>query len=167
MIGLASQRKNSAIPMDMKPNRFSLGRNPLSDAPYRNPGMVLNEQGLGRHRLSGAPYRNPGVVLNKQGPDRHRLSGALHLCSDVVLSEQRSLHLSRRMRRARKLAEANRLRVGSWNVGSLTGKLRELMDAAIRRRVNILCVQETRWAGQKAREVENTGIQVQPVLGTA
>jgi len=64
------------------------------------------------------------------------------------------------MRRARKLAEANRLRVGSWNVGSLTGKLRELVDAAIRRRVNIFCVQETRWAGQKAREVENTGFKL-------
>ena len=102
--------------------------------------MVLNEQGLGRHRLSGAPYRNPDVVSNEQGPSRHRLSGALHLRPDVVLIEQGSLHLSRRMRRARKLAEANRLRVGSWNVGSLTGKLRELVDAAIRRRVNILCV---------------------------
>ena len=34
------------------------------------------------------------------------------------------------------------------------------MDAAIRRRVNILCVQETRWAGQKAKEVENTGFKL-------
>ena len=52
------------------------------------------------------------------------------------------------------------MRVGSWNVGSLTGKLRELVDAAIRRRVNILCVQETRWAGQKVREVENIGFKL-------
>ena len=35
------------------------------------------------------------------------------------------------------------------------GKLRELVDAAIRRRVNILCVQETKWKGQKAKEVED------------
>jgi hypothetical protein len=59
------------------------------------------------------------------------------------------------MQRVRKLAEANRLRVGSWNVGSLTGKLCELVDAAIRRRVNISCFQ-----GQKAREVENTGFKL-------
>ena len=40
---------NLAILMEMKPERKSLGHNPLSDAPYRNPGMVLNEQGPGRH----------------------------------------------------------------------------------------------------------------------
>ena len=34
-----------------------------------------------------------------------------------------------------------KIRLGSWNVGSLTGRLRELVDSAIRRRVNILCVQ--------------------------
>jgi hypothetical protein len=33
--------------MEMKPHEKSLGRNPLSDAPYRNTGMVLNGQGLG------------------------------------------------------------------------------------------------------------------------
>ena len=64
------------------------------------------------------------------------------------------------MRRARKLAEENRFWVGSWNVGSPTGKLRELVDAAIRRCANILCVQETKWAGQKVREVENIGFKL-------
>jgi exonuclease III len=48
----------------------------------------------------------------------------------------------------------------TWNVGSLTGKLRELIDTAIRRRVNILCVQKTKWTGQKAKEVENTGFKL-------
>jgi exonuclease III len=59
-----------------------------------------------------------------------------------------------------KLVEPTRIRVGSWNVGSLTGKLRELVDAASRRRVSILCVQETKWKGQKAKEVENTGFKL-------
>jgi len=49
VIGLASQRKNSATLMEMKPKRFPLGRNPLSDAPHRNPGVVENGQGPGRH----------------------------------------------------------------------------------------------------------------------
>ncbi|KAG2632683.1 hypothetical protein PVAP13_2NG103636, partial [Panicum virgatum] len=62
--------------------------------------------------------------------------------------------------RVRKLAEPTRIRIGSWNVGSLTGKLRELVDVAIRRRVNILCVQETKWKGQKAKEVEDTGFKL-------
>jgi exonuclease III len=64
------------------------------------------------------------------------------------------------VRRVRKLVEPTRIRLGSWNVGSLTGKLRELVDTAVRRRVNILCVQETKWKGQKAKEVDNTGFKL-------
>jgi exonuclease III len=30
----------------------------------------------------------------------------------------------------------------------------------IRRRVNILCVQEMKWKGQKAKEVEDTGFKL-------
>ena len=37
--------------------------------------------------------------------------------------------------------------------------MRELVDVAIRRRVNILCVQETKWKGQK-KEVEDTGFKL-------
>jgi hypothetical protein len=44
------------------------------------------------------------------------------------------------VRGVRKLVESTRIRVGSWNVGSLTGKLKELVDAARRRRVSIICV---------------------------
>jgi exonuclease III len=64
------------------------------------------------------------------------------------------------MRRVRKLAEPSRLRVGIWNVGSLTGKLREIVDTMIMWRVNILCVQEMKWKGQKAKEVEDTGFKL-------
>ena len=52
------------------------------------------------------------------------------------------------------------IHLGSWNVGSLTDKLRELVDTATRRRVNKLCVQETKWKGQKAKEVDNTGLKL-------
>ena len=64
------------------------------------------------------------------------------------------------MRRVRKLVEPTRIRLSSWNVGSLTGRLRELVDSVIRRHVNILCVQETKWKGQKAKEVEDTGFKL-------
>jgi exonuclease III len=46
------------------------------------------------------------------------------------------------MQRVRKLAEPSRVRVGTWNVGSLMGKLREVVGTMIRWCVNILCVQE-------------------------
>jgi hypothetical protein len=56
--------------MKMKPHEKMLGRNPLSDALYRNPGMVLNGQEPGRHPLGDAPYLNLDTVLNEQGSDR-------------------------------------------------------------------------------------------------
>src|SRR6185312_2021176 len=145
--------------MDLKPIRNSLGHNPLSDALHRNPGLVSNGQGPGRHPPKGALYRDLGTMTSEQGLGRRSLSDALHLRPGGVKNEQGSSHFPRRVRRVRKLAEQTRIRIGSWNVGSLTGKLRELVDAAIRRRVNILCVHETKWKGQKAKEVEDTGFK--------
>ena len=69
---------NLAILIEMKPERKPLGRNPFSDAPYRNPGIVLNGQGPGRHPLGDAPCRDLGMVSSEQGSDRRILSGALH-----------------------------------------------------------------------------------------
>jgi hypothetical protein len=142
--------------MEIKPHEKSLGRNPLSDAPYRNLGMMLNGQGLSRHPLGDAPYLDLDTVLNEQGSGCRTLSDALHRRPGVVKNEQGSSHLTRRMRRVRKPAEPSRLRVGTWNVGSLTGKLREIVDTMIKRHVNILYVQETKWKGQKVKEVEDT-----------
>ena len=89
---------NLAILMGMKPERKPLGRNPLSDAPYRNPGMVLNGQGPGRHTLGDTPCRDLGMVSSEQGSGRRILSGALHRRPGVVKNEQGSSHLSRRVR---------------------------------------------------------------------
>ncbi|XP_021995940.1 craniofacial development protein 2-like [Helianthus annuus] len=44
------------------------------------------------------------------------------------------------------------LRVASWNVGTLSSKLLEVIDALKRRRVQIACLQETRWKGHRAEE---------------
>jgi hypothetical protein len=99
--------------MEMKPYEKSLGRNPLSDAPYRNPSMVLNGKGPGHHPLGDVLYLDLDTVLNEQGSDRHILSDALHRRPVVVKNEQGSSHLTRRMRSVRKLAEPSRLRVGT------------------------------------------------------
>uniref|UniRef100_A0A3P9J4A1 Endonuclease/exonuclease/phosphatase domain-containing protein n=1 Tax=Oryzias latipes TaxID=8090 RepID=A0A3P9J4A1_ORYLA len=45
------------------------------------------------------------------------------------------------------------LRIGTLNVGTMTGKGRELADMMERRKVDVLCVQETRWKGSKARSI--------------
>lgn len=40
------------------------------------------------------------------------------------------------------------LRIGSWNVGTMNQKSYQLEDVMIRRRIDILCVQETKWRNQ-------------------
>lgn len=39
------------------------------------------------------------------------------------------------------------------NIGTLTGRSRELADMLAKRRVQVACIQETRWAGAKCREI--------------
>jgi hypothetical protein len=51
VLGLANQHSKTATLMELKPKRDSLGRNPLSDALHRNPGVLLNGQGSGHHPL--------------------------------------------------------------------------------------------------------------------
>jgi hypothetical protein len=97
----------------MKPYEKSLGRNPLSDPPYQNPGMVLNRQEPGRHPLGDASYLDLDTVLNEQGSGHRILSDALHHRPGVVKNEQGSSYLTRRMRRVRKLTEPSKLRVGT------------------------------------------------------
>ena len=46
------------------------------------------------------------------------------------------------------------LRVGTWNVGSLTGKSLELVGELKRRKINIACLQETKWVESKAKYID-------------
>nr|XP_043633312.1 craniofacial development protein 2-like [Erigeron canadensis] len=52
-----------------------------------------------------------------------------------------------------KVKRTFRLRFGSWNVGTLTGKFLELADALGRCNVDIACFQETKWTGKSTRKV--------------
>ncbi|CAG9566563.1 unnamed protein product [Danaus chrysippus] len=46
-----------------------------------------------------------------------------------------------------------KLRFATWNIGSLTGRCRELADVLMRRRVQCAFLQETRWKGNKSRNI--------------
>ncbi|KAK3511018.1 hypothetical protein QTP70_029036 [Hemibagrus guttatus] len=61
----------------------------------------------------------------------------------------RRVHRQREKRKGKRVG----LRIGTLNVGTMTGKGRELADMMERRKVDILCVQETRWKGSKARNI--------------
>ena len=52
----------------------------------------------------------------------------------------------------KKIAERN-VKIGSWNMGSMTGRGRELVDVCKRRNIGIPCVQETKWTGKSASEL--------------
>ncbi|XP_071740687.1 uncharacterized protein [Rutidosis leptorrhynchoides] len=73
----------------------------------------------------------------------------------------RSYPLSLAAGRARGSSRGNmllnpiKIRVESWNVGSLTSKSLELVNTPLKSKVDILCVQVTRWRGQEAVVIED------------
>jgi len=58
------------------------------------------------------------------------------------------------VKRGGKEVSLDRLCFVSWNVGTLTSKSIELVKVLSRRKVNIAYIQETKWAGSKAREID-------------
>jgi len=42
-------------------------------------------------------------------------------------------------------------RVGTWNVDSLTGRAGEVVEAMSDRKVDVACIQETRWKGKRCK----------------
>ena len=69
----------------------------------------------------------------------------------VAENEQRVPQKSRLRLKKLVKQEKEKMRIASWNVGSLTGKGRELVDVMQRRKIMILCIQETKWKGKSAR----------------
>jgi len=47
--------------------------------------------------------------------------------------------------------------VGTWNVDSLTGRTGEVVDALSDRKVDVACIQETRWKGNGCKFDEDKG----------
>ncbi|KAL0820815.1 hypothetical protein ABMA28_005493 [Loxostege sticticalis] len=47
----------------------------------------------------------------------------------------------------------NRLRLGTWNLGTMTGRSTELSEILYSRNINICCIQETKWKGSKSRDI--------------
>ena len=86
---------------------------------------------------SDALHGPPHVMRNGQG-----------------VSQYPRLRLKKQVEKT-KNKKANNLRIGTWNVGTLTGKGREIVDVMERRKVRILCIQETKWKGNSAKILGN------------
>ncbi|KAL5157576.1 Craniofacial development protein 2 [Glycine soja] len=85
--------------------------------------------------------------------------GSLHCRSDVVKSKQGFPHFRERVW-VKKLVHDRRIRFGTWNIGTLTGKSMEIVDVMVRRKINFMCLQETKWTGEKAKELDNSGFKM-------
>ena len=57
-------------------------------------------------------------------------------------------------RRLKKLVqETRKIKLATLNVGSMTGRSGEVVHLMARKNLQVLCVQETKWRGSKAREI--------------
>ena len=58
----------------------------------------------------------------------------------------------RRVKRQREMWKERRtlIRIGTVNIGTMTGRGRELADMMVWKNVDILCIQGTKWKGSKA-----------------
>ena len=50
--------------------------------------------------------------------------------------------------------QVGNLRIGSWNVRTMTGRRRDVVGV-MERKVEILCVEETKWKGNTGRQLGN------------
>ena len=47
-----------------------------------------------------------------------------------------------------------RIRFSTWNIGTLKGKAWEIIGVMRDRKINILCLQETKWVCEKAKDID-------------
>ncbi|KAK3553786.1 hypothetical protein QTP70_011156 [Hemibagrus guttatus] len=113
---------------------------------------------LPSRRQRGRPKRSTNFIPDRSRPGLPTIAiGAVDLQGAgrnwaTVGGRSRGGRRVRRQREKRK-GKSVGLRIGTLNVGTMTGKGRELADMMERRKVDILCVQETRWKGSKARSI--------------
>jgi hypothetical protein len=110
---------------------------------------------IGASLTSNALHQTPNALKSGQGLAwAFPVSNALHWCSGVVRNGQEFPHFYGQVR-VKKLVQENRIRIGTWNVGFVTGKLMEIVDTMTRSRINIVCLQKTKWVGEKSRKIEH------------
>ena len=131
-VGAFPTQRRAALPRPGCSDKYArvARSSPGSDASSRPPRVASSKQ--------GAPSCRPGVVINANGLPHY---GRMRLKKLVQ-------------------GKGGELRFGSWNIGTLTGRLAELVEVMTRRRINIMCLQETKWVGAKAREIAPWGYKL-------
>ena len=105
----------------------------------------------------------PALWSAPPGPSVVSWQGPLHLHEGlgVVQNMQEPSHINKRKHNKKfRNKKYKTCRMGSWNIGTLTGKTIELVETMKRRRVNIMCLQETKWVGEKAKVLDTSGYKL-------
>ena len=107
-----------------------------------------------RNHYQSIPDRSrPGLPTTASGVAQQGFCGNYATAKD---SENRSRKRGgKRLKMQREAWKKRRslIRVGTLNIGTMNGRGRELEDMMERRNVDILCLQETKWKGNKARNI--------------
>ncbi|KAH1262945.1 Phosphoinositide phospholipase C 6 [Glycine max] len=113
--------------------------------------MTIELESITRSLPGSNALYGSSTVSKEQGP--------LHRRPDVVKSKQGFPHFRERVW-VKKLVHDRMIRFGTWNIGTLTGKSMEIVDVMVRRKINFMCLQETKWTGEKAKELDNSGFKL-------
>ena len=104
--------------------------------------VILNPYRIGR----GPGYQRPPQVLHCRAPVEIML---------LLNKAKTKKGGGRRLKRQREVWKGRHslVRMGILNIGTMTGRERELADLMDRRNVDILCLPETKWKENKARNI--------------
>ena len=108
--------------------------------------MCYNHQSIPDRSRSGLPTTASGVAEQ----------GTCGNYATAKYSENKSRKRGgRRVKRQREVWKEKHslIRVGTLNIGTMTGRGRELADMMEQRNVNIFCLQKTKWKESKARNI--------------
>ena len=96
-------------------------------------------------------WSRPGLPTTASGVAQQGTCGNYATASE----KKRRKKGGRQMKRQWEVWKGKRslIRVGTLNIGTMAERGRELADLMERRNVDILCLQETRWKGSKARNI--------------
>ena len=107
-----------------------------------------------RNRCQSIPDRSrPGLPTTASGVAQEGTCGNY---ATAKHSENKSRKKGgRRVKKQQEAWKGRRslIRVGTLNIGTITGRGRELADMMERKNVDILCLQETKWKGSKAKNI--------------
>ena len=107
-----------------------------------------------RNHYQSIPNRSrPGLPTTASGVAQQGTCG--NYATAKHNKSKRRKRGGKRVKRQQEVWKGRRLlvRMGTLNIGTMTGRRRKLADMMKRRNVDILCLQETKWKGSKARNI--------------